>query len=159
MSPSPLFLRQNNANLPKNQHISQSSLETQQDFSVKNGKEANLMASLSCSSSSSSNLLGEEQEAVAAMAADDDDKKGGYCTPSSPESRIPAAVHCPPAPKKPKVCRRRVVRRYAEGQKVTFFEGLSLVVFEEISCCRRRRRSRSVRGRLAIAASAAETGK
>ncbi|KAH0468614.1 hypothetical protein IEQ34_001846 [Dendrobium chrysotoxum] len=164
MSPSPLFLCQNNSNHTRNQNISQSNLDSEQDFAFKNNKEEELMASFPCSSSSSSNLLVKKEELGVVIEPpggdDDDDQNGGYRTPSSLESRIPEMVHCPPAPKKPyKVCRRKVVKHCSNSQRIDFLEGLGLVVFEEVRCHRRRwRRRHRVRGRLPIT-NATEAGK
>ncbi|KAI0527669.1 hypothetical protein KFK09_003274 [Dendrobium nobile] len=166
MSPSPLFLSQNNSNLPRNQNISQSNLDSEQDFAFKNDKEEELMASFPCSSSSSSILPVKKEEIGVVIEPpgggdddDDDDQNGGYSTPSSLESRIPAVVNCPPAPKKPyKVCRRKVAKHCSNSQRIDFLEGLGLVVFEEVRCHRRRRRRHRVRGRLPIT-NASEAGK
>ncbi|KAK1322176.1 hypothetical protein QJS10_CPA03g01608 [Acorus calamus] len=37
----------------------------------------------------------------------------GYCTPTSPKNRIPKALKCPPAPKKPVWRRLKKKRRFA----------------------------------------------
>ncbi|KAK8918804.1 hypothetical protein KSP39_PZI021764 [Platanthera zijinensis] len=74
------------------------------------------------------------------MEAIDADQNGGYCTPASPDSRIPAMVQCPPPPKKPMSCRRRLMRLCCEGRRFELVEGLGLVVFMERRCLRRKRR-------------------
>ncbi|KAK8953591.1 hypothetical protein KSP40_PGU006236 [Platanthera guangdongensis] len=133
------------------QHVTQSSLGYKQDFVGEDKmEEKELMASSStCSSSSSSNLLAGKAEEMM-MEAIDADQNGGYCTPASPDSRIPAMVQCPPPPKKPMSCRRRLMRLCSEGRRFEFVEGLGLVVFMERRCLRRKGR-RAVRRSLAIA--------
>ncbi|KAG0477467.1 hypothetical protein HPP92_013900 [Vanilla planifolia] len=112
------------------------------------------MTSSPCSSSSASNLLvKEEEEAMevggGVMEVGDVDQNGGYCTPASPESRIPAVVKCPPAPRKLNMRRRREAWICSGGRRFEFMEGLGLVVFKEVRCLGRRR-TKTKRGKLAL---------
>lgn len=64
------------------------------------------MASLPCSSSSPNPLVKKEELILAKEVCNDEDNQNiGYCTPS-PKRQIPEVVHCPPALKKPKLCKR-----------------------------------------------------
>ncbi|KAL0911715.1 hypothetical protein M5K25_019874 [Dendrobium thyrsiflorum] len=134
MSSPPLFISQMNSNLLTTQHRLQSTLHYSQE-----------MDSSPCSSSSSNSSVNEgggEKEVI--MEVSD-----GYCTPTSPERRILASVNCPPAPKKPRVCRRRVVRLFSYMHRNVLVHDLGLVMFKEIRCLQKRKKTD--RGRQGIA--------
>lgn len=61
---------------------------------------------------SSENQINMEEKPGEAVAANDD---GGYQTPTSPRHRIPPAIECPPAPKKPNTRQRWRCRTIESG--------------------------------------------
>lgn len=136
MSSPPLCISQINSSLLTPQHRLQSTIQYSDE-----------MVSSPCSSSSSSNTSAneEEEEAKEVMMEVYD----GYCTPTSPDRRISPSDNCPPAPKKPRLCRRRVVRLCSYRRRIEFVHELGLVVFKEVRCLQQRKMT--TRGRFSIA--------
>ncbi|PKA63238.1 hypothetical protein AXF42_Ash017706 [Apostasia shenzhenica] len=76
----------------------------------------------------------KEEGAVVARGQEDD---GGYHTPTSPRNRVPLAVECPPAPRKPAgvgLRRRRRRRRKSRGTRLCCWIEIGDELLELIFC-------------------------